>query len=1137
MNTHYQKVTAKKKESTFFHLYIFLFIMQSSIDKKNINIEAIIYGSTDPPVSTTIPSSLKGYDIKNFLTFSHSMKVPLDSCIIVKVAQNRRKTHFSFHIVEDDKDFSKFANRTHIQVIIFPKSIRLRIHCADGRVSTRDYSAKTQAQEIVKTVCRDFFKLTHDIAYALYGDRDNLLDPIPPTKSILEYNPFLTDVWLLRRFWIKADRTLKEESDIHFNYSHARSIVFSQDFEYRNYNWEEMVALSLTIEYGSYEKTKVLLRKEKKETRAQRKEEKKKEKRRKKKMGNSPAENLGIISPMDNASLEYTHFPKWMMDDKKLRKKKHEIVEKVKKYESTGIVELKSMFIKCCLKNQFFGALKFSIKCTAPESTSAPSDFILSFTETKLYLLDIDDQSEVFSIDLPLVRRWKPINLGKITLYYYKSTSAKILSEWEIQSPNAFYILDYFTSLVNFVKQQDIIEQKGKRVTTSKVGKTEAILKTNPTLIETIIDNPDFDQFSDEDDKGPIGLTGEVLKRFDPPNKQLPDFLDWKKLRSENEEMTMLEELKGIFTDEETPKIDLKPYSISQHDDIIESGCELLRSIILQESISPIADATSWIQNNLPENMLTQSVIGWQLQGPSENTNDTIGTISRCIMYVFKSELSPLDSFVALNFTRSILMHYARQQWKEFDFVDMAEQVDENLGDVLKPVFNITRRLIYPLSTLVLEVSSDLLPDAHSLLYINESIAMALMLCSVAIAYALCDAGIAKDLLLPILQNLSSVPTYDPISAYELSDALVPILNSISSNEATQKALLSQRHTSNVDINSILNCILELYQFTHYMTSPVAVFCISRSPRVLTPPELPSNIPEASHIYQIARESALALWNFSDGRCSAMAQELSLAATNFFFVFIESTKDLSLSNQISKVFKILLQCLERTNDVFIQNPNILDFLNVNDPVHSILLKLMDSAEDKRANLSLLALDSVSQKHRIAVLEDSGQRIIKELKNLPETCDETIIHQVSDSFRIFATMVLSLSKESQAVNKHRKDLIDFGNDLVNIMKEENIDLEERNLQIPGLINRLRGFVNLGKSFNEFSHVSLNTKRIDMLTIDTKAVIETNQNRTSSFYELPVSLTPPDISGVTDSLSKLSIQIKRFKYEYDTDISLY
>lgn len=1097
-----------------------------------LKIEASVIGSVVPPVSTTIPSTSKGSEIKNFLHYSHQMEIPEGSCLVLKIPIDVKKTRFNYRILEDDKDLSRIAPKLKnitTMILIHPKTILLKIHCADGRVSIREYPCKTPSVDIIQAVCKDFFHLKHEIAYALYPNINNLNEPIQQTKSIIEYDPTLQDVWLLRRFWIQAKNTLNEESDIHFNYSHARNIVFAMEFPFKFYEWEKLVAISLTIEYGTYEQTKVLLKKEKKEKKAQAKEEKKKEKKEKKDK-KKKSESSTADDDSKPTQMEISHFPKWMLADKKIKKRKHEIIEIVKDYQGREVIDLKRMFLEICLENKFFGALMFPVKCQIPNTSQPEEDYTLSFSEEFIHLLVKDTETDVYKIPLQMVKKWKPSNATNIEFNFFPSSNDKKVIRWEVCTSNSYSVIDYFTSLVNFIKQQAILAQKDP---SRNISGDRSFLKTENTGLNDILARSDLNtnlasMESKLDDLETL-RNADSLNRIEPPSQQQIVSSDPSEYTVYGESENMYNEFSGFYPREEGYRYEPTPL-LTINESIIESGCSLLRTIITNESISPVADATAWVQSCLPEDLLTQSVLGWQLQGSTETNEDTISTVSRCIAYVFQSELSPLDSFVTLNYVRSLLLHNARGKWKGIDFAEMAEQVDEALGDVLRPVFSITRRLVYPLSTLVFEDSSDILPLARSMLYLNETIAMLLFFSAISISRALCNAGIGCESLQPILNTLPVVHTYDPVVAYALSEALLPILNTLQGNEDAQNALLSQPHVAKIDIQNIPNCILELYNYTHFMSSSVAVFCRVRSPRLLNIPATPSTIPEAGYVFQIAREAALTLWNIGYGKHGALAQELSWISSEFYTIFIEAARDPSLSNYLGAVFKDLIDCLVHAAQIFQANSNMPDILSFTSPVDNILINLFNSSEDTRTTQSLIALDSVNPKHRSMVLQDSGQRIDTGLRGIKDNSfTEDEVQSISDSFRVFSLMAVSLTRDPQKANLLRADLAELGK-LLTVVMRDNMDPTQRAQQTNEIITRINAIISDSQDmsqFVEFSTININSESLVKASpISDSQTSAALLSRAITAAQTPVQIRIPDVSVSTDILKRLASVLKRF-----------
>ncbi|OHT05496.1 hypothetical protein TRFO_26768 [Tritrichomonas foetus] len=1067
--------------------------MNAQSQTQIIGIEASIFGSSDQPVSTTIPSSLKGKDIINFLKFSHSMKIPDGACIIIMFV-SETKYAVSYRILDNDKDLSQYLSRQkRFQILLYPPKMMIHIHCADGRVSIREYASTTPAAKIVEDVCKIFFHLNHHIAYALYGNINDLSNPIPQTKSIIEFNPSISDVWLLRRFWIKASTALNDESDIHFNFSHAKNIVFSKNFSFRRYKWEDLIAISLTLDYSTYEQAKMLLKKEKKEISKLKKNEKKMKKEKAKKKGKN-ANDDSANQHKHKSVIDVSHLPVWFILDKKEKKRKNEIIELVRNYENMNILELKLKFLKICLENEYFGARMFPVRCKIPFTNSSIQECNVCFTENFYCLLKKDTEEELFKVKLTYVRKWKPTDIENMHFFFITKESRE-LYDLHIQAQNVFTILDYFTSLINFLKQQSIL---GKQDDTVKSEK-KVVARMDKTSLSDIISANNINDYIPEDEDEPEiyemkNRQDSNISKIDPPSKQTVELLDIEKLCAKSEIDLTLSEYTDYYDHITGYSFDAIPYQ-AFHNNIIQTGCNLLKRVVFQESLSPIADATVWVQGCLPEDLLTQSVLSWLLQGPSDTIDDAISTVSNLTAYVFQDKLCPLDAFVALNYSRSILMHYARQKWRTIDFGELAYQADETLGNFIKTITQIIKRNMFPISTLIFEDTCDFIPDSLSMLHVNESIALNLFFATIAVARAMCNAGISADVIQPILSTLPVVNTYDPVVAYSLSDILLPLVNSTINNEIAHQALISQPHIAKLDINSISSCITELYNYTHYLTTPVAIFCKTRSPRLLNTPFTPSTVPEAAYIFQIARESAVTLWNIKGGVQSALAQEISWAAIEFYSLFTEAARDPSLAEALGGVFKFLLDCLEHSSIIIKDYHEFEDVLDNFEASEAVLSTLIGSNEDSKTTMSLIAMESSSPEHRSIALEECSKEIDSQLRSLTDKCTEEEISKVSDAFRVFSLMILSIQneyinkglsnsgkKDAASLNVTRGKLTDCGNKLLTVIKDEKMDNDERRKCAQDLINDLREF----SVFTQELQEATREKEIVITKVDTSKI---------------------------------------------------
>ena len=237
----------------------------------------------------------------------------------------------------------------------------------------------------------------------------------------------MKELYLQRRFWIKAMNDYMEGSDIHFNYCQARRNVYREDFDPNPYEIEKLVAIELTIEHGRQEAVEQLLKKI---------EQAKKKKR----------EEL------------LTLFPPYLVDKKdKSRRKK--IVQGMSRWEGKALKDLKMAFIRTCLRDKFFGCLMFDVECVVPDSGNPQrQQVIFTITEEALYLLDKTNKQELALIRNSTVRSWQS-QKGYVSFIYVGR--AKQVLALDVYHEHVLLMVDHFLSWMNFLKQQKLAQQTG----------------------------------------------------------------------------------------------------------------------------------------------------------------------------------------------------------------------------------------------------------------------------------------------------------------------------------------------------------------------------------------------------------------------------------------------------------------------------------------------------------------------------------------------------------------------------------------------------------------------------------------------------------------------------------------------------
>ena len=333
-----------------------------------------------------------------------------------------------FRIVDDTKDLSQWEKWQPLTLWLCPPEMMITIISPDNQRRMRKCDSRTPALEIVADMCNQIFHLKDDIAYALYPDPDDMYRPIEMNKAICEVNPNMKELYLQRRFWIKAMSDFTEESDIHFNYCQARRNVYRDDFDPERYEIEKLVAIELIIEHEKREAVELQLKKIRKHRKKKRKEE------------------------------LLTLFPPYLVHrkDKGTRKK---IVQEMSIWEGKALKDLKMAFIRTCLADKFFGCLMFDVECVVPDSGNLQRQKVLfTITEEDVYLLDKTNKQELALIRNGSIRSWKPQPQWSFVKFTYVGRGKKVM-ELDVYHEHVLLLVDHFVSMMNFLKQQKLAQQ------------------------------------------------------------------------------------------------------------------------------------------------------------------------------------------------------------------------------------------------------------------------------------------------------------------------------------------------------------------------------------------------------------------------------------------------------------------------------------------------------------------------------------------------------------------------------------------------------------------------------------------------------------------------------------------------------
>ena len=225
-----------------------------------------------------------------------------------------------------------------------------------------------------------------------------------------------------------------------------------------------------------------------------------------------------------------------------------------------------------------------------------------------------------------------------------------------------------------------------------------------------------------------------------------------------------------------------------------------------------------------------------------------------------------------------------------------------------------------------------------------------------------------------------------------------------------------------------------------------------------------------------------------------------------------------------------MDCLAHAAQIFQTNSAMTDILSFTSPVDNILINLFNSSEDTRTTQSLIALDSVNPKHRSMVLQDSGQRIEASLKAIKDNkFSDDEVQAISDSYRVFSMMAVSLTKDLQRANLIRADLAELGK-LLTVVMRDNMDPNQRSQQTQEIVTRINTIIAESQDMSQF--VEFSTIQINPESLVKASPISDSQtsaallSRSITAAETPVQIRIPDTSVSTDILKRLASVLKRF-----------
>lgn len=999
---------------------------------KVIPLNVFVYGTNvKVPIPCQIPIGISGKEIINLLKFKYNVEVEPDNILIAKLPVGNS---VSYYIIDSKSDFAKCADNKDISILVYPPKICLTIHAPDGHSVPREFDSKKTVGDMIASLCHSSFRLQTHLAYAIYLKIKENYVPLNAVKTIIECNPFTTDIYLRRYFWLKPYVKTNRENDINFSYYQAVQITYNQNFPYKLYKFIDLIAIHLIIKYETYEKAKKILKKAKKKQ----------------------------------------VFPKYIYDSRKNIKN---TVKQMKQYDGKPVLELKKTFISLCLSYQFFGIPQWKVQCSPPEKLDEPKkDYILTADEEFVYILEPKANIIVSKTELSRISKYNCSNNNILFSIVDKKRQEKTRSatKWNLSINSSLSFSQYFTNLVHFVKHENIQRQKKEDHKSHKHKRKRANTLSRSMSISTFktssfnfVDRDDMDM-TDVDFHPTLELSSsnKILKPVIPPEQQkavdsdiefaglttfdtisdIP-YLDLLKSYINKDDMQFgysnvltfdeinnnelphpskiktAEEKVNIEDDEENEEDDILPPEV-----YLTDACALVKKTVNEDAL--ISETIMFIQSYLPRSQFKQNIIGWQLQCQSDSSFQRISCVSRAIIYFIylNRTIAPLDLFSTINYIHSILLVYGRSFWTQINFIEIAKSVDYQLGLVAENYLSLSKRVTHPIVSILLDCSLRTTTQYQDLLLLTQTIYFALYVTCITIAKAFCNAKIANNILQPILDTLPDVLVFDMGKLIELSEPLYQIGRAFEKNEEAQRKFFSQLHYSNPQLKSIMSIINDIHNTTILVQTPVYAFFSAFAQSLSFLPQNPTRtIIEAGDIFACAQHCSIVYWNIENCRLRCLSREISWNASNFYAMFVLASQDMSLVTACETYYNQMIECWKKFVEEVATDQNIYKFLDGLEPAHMVIKNLISSTEKFEATIGLLCLISATRKNRIKALDASYKSLDEKLAE-----DRLRMSDLNNVYRIFSILSLDFNKINPG---QTEQLIELGNKLIEIVIPE------------------------------------------------------------------------------------------------------